>query len=618
VAVVDANFTLLEFLTGVWILIATHLRTKFFRRSLGWVSVLFLGLSIAFFARADTPATPPEHCLDCHSSYEKVEANRRSDPHALLPCSSCHLGDSSKNEKSAAHQGLIRTPGLLENAKISCDPCHSRASERVSHSLMNTGRGMIAVNRFAFGEQPTPNGNDTIADLGKSPADEHFRQLCIDCHLSSQKVPTQKKKSGCNLCHLKEPDLHQNGFRTSTFNQFKKLMTQSVLLPSVIKQSIYKTLPNSHPTYSLNIDDTRCFSCHSRSSRISLNYSGWSESAEVNPAPDAPGRHLDDGRLLIAQAPDIHYTLGLTCIDCHTSQEVMGRVTPESKNYQHQEQAIAISCEDCHTNKASPSIAQKDLDAESIKLLRARGGLHLAIENTRYVLTRKSKEPLYQVVLNSESTTSRPQLDFIYKSRVKKLRLTPPRPECTATYHRRLSCQSCHSAWTPQCLGCHTERDKEGLWQESAGTFLARPPTLGVTAQNRIEPVIPGMIMTLKKSQNEPEKLIRLFAPTAPHTTQKKGRSCQSCHEDPVTVGLGSGTLNLSTVGAPVFVSEFETLSDGLPADAWVGLREDQSPNRSTRTGLRPFNAIERKRIFDAIKSNNNTGDTKRGSPPGK
>ncbi len=39
----------------------------------------------------------------------------------------------------------------------------------------------------------------------------------------------------------------------------------------------------------------------------------------------------------------------------------------------------------------------------------------------------------------------------------------------------------------------------------------------------------------------------RLFAPSSPHTTTTNGRSCKSCHNNPVAIGYGKGILEFNT-----------------------------------------------------------------------
>ena len=90
-----------------------------------------------------------------------------------------------------------------------------------------------------------------------------------------------------------------------------------------------------------------------------------------------------------------------------------------------------------------------------------------------------------------------------------------------------------------------------GTWLETKGTFTAKLPALGIRKTDtgdKIVPVIPGMVLTIDKksyTKNEKDSLIfhRLFAPVAPHTTAAKGRTCKSCHNNPVALGFGEGDL---------------------------------------------------------------------------
>jgi len=95
-------------------------------------------------------------------------------------------------------------------------------------------------------------------------------------------------------------------------------------------------------------------------------------------------------------------------------------------------------------------------------------------------------------------------------------------------------------------------------------------------------------------------RFARFFSPVEPHTTALRGRSCASCHNDPLALGLGRGTLRLETDGKArwVFEPEEETLRDGLPADAWAGFLKAPRPRSTTREDARPFTPEEQSRIL--------------------
>jgi hypothetical protein len=154
----------------------------------------------------------------------------------------------------------------------------------------------------------------------------------------------------------------------------------------------------------------------------------------------------------------------------------------------------------------------------------------------------------------------------------------------------------------------------QGGWQETAGPFAADPPTLGVRrlpdgANGRrevIDSFVPGMILDVDRNRERgaPADLVfrRLFARIEPHTTRREGRSCVSCHNDPVALGYGRGLLRYERTaaggrwrfspGAPLL------LEDGLPADAWIPFLGTRSGMVSTRDEVRPFDVDEQRKIL--------------------
>ena len=201
--------------------------------------------------------------------------------------------------------------------------------------------------------------------------------------------------------------------------------------------------------------------------------------------------------------------------------------------------------------------------------------------------------------------------------------LKPPAEVCTrGTAHDDLSCQSCHTAWIPQCIGCHNEYDPEaagydmitrieerGSWVEFVGLYLAGQPTLGVVEGDarEVKTFTPGMILTIDQSKYDPDAkdpfiFHRLYAPLEAHTTSAKGRTCRSCHNEPMAIGYGHGLLKYSIekgIGEWTFEPRFANNdNDGLPEDAWISFLSEPTNNNSTRTNSRPFSLQEQKRIL--------------------
>lgn len=202
--------------------------------------------------------------------------------------------------------------------------------------------------------------------------------------------------------------------------------------------------------------------------------------------------------------------------------------------------------------------------------------------------------------------------------------MKPPAKACSeGKAHSRLSCEACHTAWAPQCIGCHNSyesqakgfdmlmnKERKGSWTEYATEGLAELPVLGNNATDKshkdgqVNTFTPGMIMTIDKgSFKNSEKTVfhRLYAPSSAHTTQREGRSCKSCHNDPLAIGYGRGKLNYSASGQWSFEPLYQNNpNDGLPEDAWTGFLQERKDQASTRKDMRPFNLAEQKRILTA------------------
>lgn len=479
-----------------------------------------------------------EGCLACHAL---TSGFGRSHQPAKTGCAACHGGNPYTMKKDLAHEKMMNIPGQLDDAGNSCcsPNCHPGIDYRVSRSIMSTMSGVVTIDRFVFGEYDSLSALFHISGLGHTPADQHLRDLCANCHIGNRKpfsgpVDELSRGGGCNACHLEY---------------------DSLSLHSHLKYRQERTLNLSdtfyHPRFSLQVSDDHCFGCHSRSGRISTSYAGWHETQlDMASLPDT-GRYrvLQDQRVFRFVRADVHHELGMQCTQCHKSLEVMG----DGNLYAHKEQQVRVRCVQCHP-------------AQTI----------------------------------SSSCKDNPG-------------------------HRSLTCEACHTAWAPQCLGCHNawdpgvqgydlleSMDKKGSWVEYTGIFLAGPPSLGVEdhpgGEKRVKTFVPGMILTIDTASftpghgESPPVFHRLFAPISAHTTSRTGRSCPSCHLDPLALGYGRGRLEYdlsSGNGRWRYVSRFApNPNDNLPEDAWTGFLAERGDVAATREHMRPFNLEEQRRIL--------------------
>ena len=150
-----------------------------------------------------------------------------------------------------------------------------------------------------------------------------------------------------------------------------------------------------------------------------------------------------------------------------------------------------------------------------------------------------------------------------------------------------MECYACHADWAPQCYGCHVTvdyskgktdvdwiktanvRGEDGLSADYAiGTNgLKGPgkvsetrsylrwetPVLGINGEGRVSPLMPGcQVITTVIDKNGNTVVNNEIWDTSegkgldhaavqPHTAGRKARSCESCHNNPKTLGYGIG-----------------------------------------------------------------------------
>ncbi len=535
-----------------------------------------------------------ESCLACHTATHGFTDSHSAE---AIGCISCHGGNPFASEKKQSHRNMILIPGNLSTAKLSCGTtqCHPEITERVPTGLMATLSGMISMDRFIFNEQETPDILTSIKELGNSPADEHLRNLCVRCHLGNPKtelgpIDEFNRGGGCLACHLNYSP------------EAEKALAEN-------KGDLIK----AHPEISLKVTNNHCFGCHSRSGRISTNYEGWHETTMLaSEMPDSSNyRLIENERVFIKQPADVHHELGMECIDCHHSYELMGN----GKHYAHQEDQQDVQCSDCHIDGKPRTISAENLDNESAIIAALRFG---NIANKKFLVTEKHNQALINTYIENDSVF------FLSKNSDKKMTMKAPAKVCARdNAHSNLACSSCHTSWAPTCIGCHNEYDQDergynmienheikGSWVEYIGEYNAKLPTLGIRRTEKkteIIPVLPGMIMTIDlhsytEDKNDATIFHRLYAPAAPHTTSAKGRSCVSCHNSSLALGYGEGELRYEIKdgkGTWKFKALYQKdPNDGLPADAWVDFMQTRDGKVSTRSNVFPFGVDQQQRIL--------------------
>jgi len=542
-----------------------------------------------------------ESCMWCHSNSTGFSASHDV---SAIGCYSCHLGNKLSTIKDVAHEGMELFPGNFSNVKHTCATanCHPKEFEHIQKSLMTTNSGIVAVDKYIFLESDDLNAQYHINDIGFSPAETHLRNLCASCHLGQEKTelgPIHEKSrgGGCLACHLNYPKEQMQSF--TDYKNGKALDS----IPTFF-----------HPRVDLQIDNNKCFGCHSRSGRISTNYEGWHETLISHKSFIATDslRLLEDKRVFEFIEADVHHKAGLTCIDCHQYKGVMG----DGNNYSHQEEAVKIQCKDCHQSTFAYVTSYDELEREEKNVFKLRQYSH---QEYPIITTEDSQTPIINSFLNNDG-----EAWLLGKESLKKYPLKAPHEVCTAKAHKNVSCSLCHSSWVPQCIGCHNEYDKNdiraydlldrkqitGEWNEFIGKYFHEASVIGVreTKGGKVyEPAAPGMVMTIDTasyhSQQGEHLFHRLYAPVSPHTTQKVGRNCKSCHQNSLSLGFGRGELVYKIEGNAAhweFTNQIaKSKYDGLPEDAWTNFIDaTYSSGKSTRSNFRSLNKLEQKRML--------------------
>lgn len=542
-----------------------------------------------------------ESCFLCHQNTKGYSKHHNPE---LIGCASCHLGNTNSSDKEEAHKNMVLIPGNLVDAKQTCGTCHASELHKVENSLMTTNSGIVAVDKYFFGEADSLNYHYHIQEIKNSASDKHLRDLCANCHLGAKKttfgaINQMSRGGGCNACHL--------NYSKEAKQDLEKYLSSNK-----------KEIPLTHPSTDVFVSDTHCFGCHSRSSRISTNYMGLQETLleEDDLAINTKYKVLEDKRVYKYIEEDVHHAKGMLCIDCHSSHEVMG----DGKKYAHAEDAVKIQCADCHFKENPNTIPFDSLDVESKLVFYHRDYKH---QDKPIIAVKKDKHPLVNTYIDSLGNAF-----LIGKKDGKIHALTPQGDVCSRdNAHKNVSCASCHSSWTSRCIGCHNAFDKDeknafdlldkeftkGQWKEYVAEFSSSQPAMGVREHKNekiIEPAIPGMIMTIDLAsfnddvKKESQLFHRLYAPNSPHTTTKEVRDCKSCHSNSATLGYGKGALVYEikeNVGKWKFTPEYElNKNDNLPEDAWVPflIKTDKKTVNSTRSDFRPFTVKEQQKLL--------------------
>jgi len=529
----------------------------------------------------------PDRCMSCHHTL--------SDPgksHSLkaFGCASCHLGNPYSLDKKRAHAGMVKNPGDLRIVERTCGKpsCHPGIVSRVKRSVMATNRGIL--NSIQNHWVPHEALNVSVRDLlGPSPpgnlAVDHYRKMCGGCHLWKKRGDREgeigRRGGGCSDCHIPDSSLP---VKTSEESQ-------------------------RHPVITIHIPSANCIKCHNRSARIGLSYMGRFESAGYGTPYEGKrlsSRRLSGRRFFLHVNADVHFRkAGMSCIDCHTGTGLMG----DGKEYDFMDKQVDITCRACHR----PAF-RKITNPDSVAFILFSANKQVPRSQGNIGFTKKGT-PVYNLQLQGGKPI------FFRKRDGRPLTLdtdSGKKPYHMLPGHERLSCQSCHSPWMPQCYGCHityksneTQRDwlpekmSKGRWMEARSYIRFLKPALGLRNGSMVYPISPCQVFLphfLTKNGHSKDIPSKIFTVSAfdPHTSTLESRECRDCHGDPKTLGLGEGILwkeKGKWEYRPTYDSAASNLGISFPLDGLMSEEQKESKTNASRK-TRPFIKSERDHIL--------------------
>ena len=548
-----------------------------------------------------------QKCLICHRGIERIGDGPVK---STLTCTACHRGDGRATTMQAAHKDMFANPSDLRVVDQTCGTCHPDEVKKVKTSLHATMAGMISGTRYAWGaqdrkakyatydvENPDSKGKGTVTSLKQlpqydpakpegpdnTPGDDYLRNQCLRCHLWSDGHTRDGdwRASGCAACHIVYSDkgTYEGGDQAIPKDQ--------------------KDRPRFHRLTS-KVPESQCIHCHNRGGRTGVSFIGTMEAGPYGtPWTKEGGKQSKlHGQNYDHLTADVHYERGMTCIDCHTKQDLHG----DGNLYTKREQAVEIECEDCHGTMDK----RTDFKTSWGNLLTS-----LKEKDGKIVLTGKMDGKEHKV----------PQ--------IKDAKFSPEGHAAMVAipvHMERLECYACHAQWAPQCYGCHAKQDvskpsgdwlntkpaadisKASVrgnlektafsWSESRSYLRWETPTLGINSEGKVSPFIPGCQVIFTQMDGKKNKVSSKIyktvdgtlgighAPIQPHTITKASRSCADCHNSRKALGLGTGIYNPRANGLPID-TELEQIVD----------EEGRQIQQIAHEGARPFTKEEMQRI---------------------
>ncbi len=519
-------------------------------------------------------------------------------------CVVCHGGNPNSEDKNISHSGTLKyflnhkgpkdfypSPTSQWININTCGMCHMEQVKSQWTSLMNTEAGKIHGALWGFGakegykhymsnfdlnnthkrlgtktyqeymkalskkeSQAFPTKMRTIPEaptadeVKKDPSLSvytYLRQECLRCHTGGKGRSRRGdyRGMGCASCHIpySNEGFYEGNDISIPHNERGHLLTHQI-------QSSRDVKVNIHGVKYSGIPVETCTTCHNRGKRIGVSYQGLMETEykatfdnEGNPQPKLHTKrylHLTE---------DIHYSKGMLCQDCHTSNDMHGDGFMTGANLG----AVEIECQDCHgTTKKYPwelPLGYSDEFSMREKRGKARGvtktladylkkgsipkdikdGFLLSARGNPLTKAIKDGNKIIMHLSSGKDITLKPLKLLKEEGKLSKKALVAM--DKIEAHNSKLECYTCHATWAPQCYGCHVKIDYskgkqnpdylkaskyhdihgntgekslkdfliDGKVTETRSYLRWENPALSINGEGRVSPTIPGCQTTI-------------------------------------------------------------------------------------------------------------------------
>ena len=538
--------------------------------------------------------------------------------HKNNDCIVCHGGNPNSKDKNKAHEGTVdyfktnkgpkdfypypASPWINQNT---CGMCHENQVKAQFNNLMATEQGKIHGALWGFGAKdgykhtytnfggssPDPHerlGTDTYRkymerlatlepqgfpketkELPPAPTAEeiekdptlsvytYLRQECLRCHTSGKgrKRRGDYRGLGCASCHIPYSNA---GLYEGKDKSISKTDDGHMLVHSI--QSSRKVTVNVHDINYSGIPVETCTTCHNRGKRIGVSYQGLMETEyQATFDKDGNGQPKLHTKRYLHLTEDIHYSKGMLCQDCHTSNDMHGDGFFRGANLG----AVEIECQDCHgTTDKYPwelPLGYSDEFALKPKEGKARGttktlkeylrqgaipkdlgdGLLLSTRGNPMTKAVRDGDKVIMHLASGKDITLTPLKKLKKDGKISKEGLVAM--DQIKGHTDKLECYTCHATWAPQCYGCHVKIDYsngnqnpdylaaskhhvngktgeidnlkdflvDGKVTETRSYLRWEDPALSRNGEGRISPTIPGCQVTLTVIGKEGKALLQ-------------------------------------------------------------------------------------------------------------